>query len=276
MNQSRWPHFQNGSILDIDESVLLAEILPHSPRSVWLAGSIIEGLGTATSDLDIYAVVKSIDDIPGLTRRSQGKAIKVVFMQGRRLDIEFWEERSLDGVIKSFAEIPLENPNANIVDALDEESVQLIARIHLSKPIFGGDFLQELRRSIHVSRFCSYLRENKRHYVDDAFDDTTGAHLAGDYQSACLRARDTVEFSVDVLLHACGRINVKHKHRWRLMSQLTSERPELKPIQDKYWRLATLIPSDQADMRDYIEKALEFSELIMMQFYNENHGGSSE
>jgi hypothetical protein len=258
-SQPGWPEIEAATGLGPEALRAGLEGRPH--LAAWVAGSLVEGLGTPNSDVDVFVLVPGHGG--GATRVNDDYRVEVRFAADRRVDYEMWSLDTVDAMAAKFAALPLEDPESNVCDALSEHEVLFMTRLHLSLPLAAEPEVEALRARFSRDRLVSYLVENRRHYVDDAFDDTVGFCLAGDFASAALRARDTAEFAVDLLLHDRGLLNVRHKYRRAIFDRARASWPDLGPAYDRYWALSSGIPSTAAGQQDFVARALDFVERIV-------------
>lgn len=261
--QPGWPEIEAGTGLGADALRAGLEGRPH--LAAWVAGSLVEGLGTPNSDVDVFVLVPGHEG--GATRVNDDYRVDVRFAAARRVDYELWSRDTVDAMAEKFAALPLEDPESNVCDALSEHEVLFMTRLHLSLPLApketAEETVRELRSRFDRDRLVAYLVENRRHYVDDAFDDAVGFCLAGDFASAALRARDTAEFAVDLLLHDRGLLNVRHKYRRAIFDRARASWPDLGPAYERYWALSSGIPATAAGQQDFVARSLDFVERIV-------------
>lgn len=239
----------------------------------WLSGSLVEGLGNPSSDIDVFAVVPALDDAIPAIRKGADHFVHVYFSNSRRIDFEYWSERAIESLRVKLSAAPIGDGTKNLLDYFSEHEVEFVHRLHIGIPILEEEGFRELQKSFDRSRLIGYLFENKRIYVDDAFDDTVGLMREGHLRSAAFRARVTLDFSVDMLLYAYGISNHKEKHRYRLFLRLLPRYPELHRIYSRYLNMISNVPGGLAGTQGYIANALEFSEMMVFEAtakYQEN------
>lgn len=239
-------------------------LLPVEPVvTAWQSGSWVEGLAHAHSDVDIYCAVERLDETFAWTRRDRHRAVWVTIEGDRRIDFEYWTLTELERIATRLGAIPLEDPETNLLNYLSATETEVVHRIKVGVPLIEESVFDRIRESFDFGVFRRYLVRNALHYVDDAFDDTVGMHRSGDLDSAALRARATLGFSVDALLAAHDVTNNKAKFRLEMLRALAARHPEL----GRYWRLyreaALAIPLDGGGQVRFVEQALELSSEIV-------------
>lgn len=244
-------------------SEILENLQREEPIAAWVSGSLVEGLGHKSSDIDLYVMVDEFDDQISMSRKGDGYAIKVEIRNSRRVDFEYWPRERIEQLADKLAKAPLFVETENILDYFPEYEVEFMHRLHTGIPVIGEGAWDRLRNSFDRRRLSQYLIENKQLYLDDAFDDAVGLLREGQLSSAVFRARYAVDYSVDALLFSYGSTNSKEKQRVRLFLKLLQQHPQMIPFYERFWQLITQIPQSEAGRLLYIEDALRFSEEIM-------------
>lgn len=246
------------TVADVLEAVDLAGAL-----ATWLSGSVVEGLCTPNSDVDLFVAVETLPTGIAYTRSEEGRAIAIRFAARRRLDFEFWTTGEIEVLARKLARMPLDDPGTNLLNRLAEHETEFIHRIGTGRVLCGPAAFRRLRSRFDPARLARYMAENQTYYVDDAFEDTVGMLHGGNLRAAALRARATVGYAVEALLCAHGDTSGSAKHRLARIARLAARRPNLREVEATYWQLESTIPGDPAGQAKYVESALRFSESIM-------------
>lgn len=264
-----------GRLAGVNADQILGPLREQQVRTAWLSGSLIEGLGNPSSDVDIFAVVPKLTDSMPATKKGQDHFVQVYFSNSRRIDFEYWSTEAIALLHDKLQNAPIGDGTKNILDYFPEHEVEFIHRLHIGAPILGEADFSCLQRTFDRSRLIAYLIENKRIYVDDAFDDTVGLMREGHLLSAAYRARCTLDFSADILLYAYDISNHKEKHRYRLLLRLLTPHPEIRPLFQTYLQLTAQLPNEFLSLQRHITDCLNFSERLVhcaMKRYQENIG----
>ncbi len=246
--------------VEIETLIEMLNTQDVSVRSAWLAGSIIEGLGNCGSDIDIYVAVNNLDDLNNYVSSCEQFKICVFYHNNRRLDYEYWSLDSINRLVNRLNTISLYDESTNILDTFSENEIDFLHRIFHSLPIYGNETLHEIQAGINRTSFINYMLENKRIYVDDAYDDALGMCESGNYKSAALRAQYTLGGAVDMYLYSNGLTNTKDKHRIRLFEKLAKSDSTHTHHFVNYWDMISTIPSSNKQLKRYTRNALELSE----------------
>lgn len=247
--------------INVDQ--ILGRLKDQRVQAAWLSGSLVEGLGNPSSDIDIFAVVPALTDSMPAVKKGEDHFVQVYFSNSRRIDFEYWSTEAIALLRDKLQDAPIGDGTKNILDYFPEHEVEFIHRLHIGIPVFGETYFSELQRMFDRFRLVGYLIENKRIYVDDAFDDTVGLMREGHLLSAAYRARCTLDFSADMLLYAYGISNHKEKHRYRLFLRLLEQYPEVRPLYQRYLELTARLPMEFMALQGHIADCLVFSEQLV-------------
>lgn len=190
------------------------------------AGSIIEGFGNATSDLDLFVVGRSE---PGPSAWNAvgsftfGEAsIDVGYEEDDlRVDVELWSIHSIRSIADEISRTPLTRSAAA---SLDERRLQTAHALRIGQSVKGENLFAELQESFDFRHLASLLALR---FVGDYAgfaEDAVGAIQDDDGGTALLGSRAALGASVDAYLAAKGLTNPKTKWRFaklRLMSEET-------------------------------------------------------
>lgn len=233
-------------------------------RAAWVAGSLVEGLGNPGSDVDVFVLVESIPREIEATKRSKNHAIDIRYVEGRRLDYEYWDETAVRKLLETLVSTDFSSEKTNVLGLFSEEEQVFLHRLRTGYCVSRLPEFEALKNELAETSLCAFLYEQRCLYVDDAFDDAAGSYLEGDYRTAALRSRETVEFAVDCLLHCHGVTNQSHKYRVALFRNLQAEKPELRKFYERFWELVAAVPRTHVSCRGYVCRSLSFAEELMM------------
>lgn len=255
-----WEDFERRT--GVDRRWLLQAIPERHRACAWVAGSMVECLGTPSSDVDVFVAVDDFDGIRAL-RSGPGHCIDVLVHQGRRHDFEYWSREGIEQAIAALRSLPLDDPDANLCDALSEEHVQLLTRLHVSLCLGDAAALARWRNAAPLERLRDYLVRHRICYVDDALDDAQGFIGNGDGASACLRIREAAGFAVDVWLQAHGPVGLRPKYRLALLGRLAGQGSRAASVLDTYWHIMSRLPDTAAEQGRFVERAFDFCESLI-------------
>lgn len=235
----------------------------ESILTAWMGGSLVEGLGNISSDLDLFVAVNEITPELPVTRADRDHAVYGVVLDERRFDVEIWTLSAIRGLSQKLAAAPVDSAEHHTLHYLEYWESEFIHRILNGVSISNNAAFMELRQIFNARHFRMHLVENAIRRVDDAFDDTVGMMASGHKQCAALRARETVGLSIDALLYARGVTNDKQKFRMLKLQRLAGQAPDLAADQEEYWRFESSVPSADGELELYIRRALRYSSSVV-------------
>jgi len=114
---------------------LLGTVPSFRPVTVWLSGSLVEGLGNPSSDVDLYAAVDGgLEGIP-MTRKASDHGILGKAQDNIRFDLEFWLLADIDRLSLKLSTLPIDDPSKNNLHYLEYWESEFIHRLLVGIPI---------------------------------------------------------------------------------------------------------------------------------------------
>lgn len=213
----------------------LGHILDEIPKrfhddAIYLTGSLIEGFGNDQSDLDVMIVTdQPLDDIP-FTVKKDLMVINMIFMPGRRVDLEYIDISTLCDPINEIAGLDI--PVDFVAERIDERQELMIHRLTTSRPVFDNDAYQTLSRLVSKDQFRRYMIKRSFHKIDGAALDLEGFLSKSQIHDAMFRLFDIIDLTVDAYRFGQGMTNPLPK--WRLRSLACLNTPEAAALHSFY------------------------------------------
>lgn len=256
-------HSQIENLLNISVANVIEKIPYTTFDTAWVSGSLIEGIGNKSSDIDIYVAIDSSLVKDKRMHKESEFYEEVYFSNSKRVDYEYWDSIEISKLAERLNQAPIFDDKKSILGYFSELEVEFIHRILVGVPLVNEHNFTNLQNMFNKNYLRVYLVKEKCINVDDAFDDTVGILDGGDIVSAAYRARFTVESSIDMLLYSYGITNGKEKHRYRFIKQVANRYPETVPLIQNFWLLSKHIPDREDKLLQYIHKCLSLSEDIV-------------
>lgn len=241
-------------LLDISNNIFDAD----SPA--WVAGSLVEGIGNSSSDVDVYIVVEELANHSEFVTETEQYKINVVYRSDRRIDYEMWSWAAVSELADKLDSLDVNSVNNNVLDSFSENEIDFIHRIFHSFTISNEIKVNSIQSIFDRKKFNEYMLENKRIYLDDAFDDTVGMLEEGHVKSAVQRGQYTLGCAVDMFLYSLGYTNTKEKHRITIFENLAKANMEFAKLFMEYWSIVVSVPLGNAQQKSYVKTILESSE----------------
>jgi len=245
-------------------------------HAAWVSGSLVEGLGNPSSDVDIF--VAQLGETPSsicVTRQAQDHGIYASVEGDVRYDVEFWSTMDIERLAAKLDDLPIDDPNRNNLHFLSYWETEFVHRLLVGVPIVHESRVVALRDRFNASRFARFLMDTAVRRADDAFDDAVGMLNVGQLRASALRVRDAIGFSVDALLYAHGTTNDKTKFRLHKLERMVSNgHAQMQYVLESLWRFESDIPSDKDGLRRYVEDGLRYSSALIDSATKRTRSGS--
>ncbi|MEU6273188.1 hypothetical protein ABZ871_12395 [Streptomyces populi] len=220
----------------------LAELPLDTEWAVTLEGSIAEGFGNPSSDIDFLLVSRSDDDLPTMP--------SLLFVDGRRVEIR---TRSVRQLADQFREV---ERGAARPARLSEDLLNRCQRVLHSHPLRGHALVEEVKALLPVERFRRITADWWAHRARQSLRHALALQCLGESDEAVDWTRAALVQSVKSWAAGLGETYLEPK--W-LSLQL--DRAGRADVRDRYWALETaVVPSDDAAAaRDRLTACLDFA-----------------
>lgn len=239
-------------------------VRPLAPNDIlFIGGSVVEGLATPWSDLDVYMVAET-----GEPAVADWRQIDVPFDQ-IVLDVEVWLLDEVKKLVSRLSSIgPRWRSDARNMMKLSAVEREFLHRLRLGVPIHNAKGLDDLRHRANWRDLAGLVYSRALLRVTNAQTDLLGFVAQRDWPSAILSAQTVVHFSVSALLGVFGETHPGEKWIFRLLRRLRSdELPEglLAGWPDLESRVFDLLASsaDRDDAEAYVRGCVEFANQVI-------------
>jgi hypothetical protein len=253
--------------IDAQELLALEGLSDQTDAAVFLGGSLVEGLGNRSSDVDVF-VVGNAEPRGENVHHAAGGLCSVHMLGNRRVDFEYWSEAVVSRIARKLASLTLhdEGPdNVALERRLDEIEICLLHRIRVGVPLLNEPRLTALRARFDYARLARFLVEVKLREIDDALEDLYGMLDDGDVDVGILRARDLLNVVCEAYCHHRGNTNVRRKWRSKILASLARD-PEASEVAEQFWSLqleaGQPLRSDREAWRKHLESCMRFANQV--------------
>jgi predicted nucleotidyltransferase len=221
----------------------LAELPRGTEWAVTLEGSIAEGFGNPSSDIDFLLVGRSEADLPTMP--------SLLFVDGRRVEIRTRSVRQLADQLRA-VEAGAARPGR-----LPEDLLNRCQRILHSHPLRGHPLIEEVKATLPAERFRRIAADWWAHRARQSLRHATALLCLGESEEAVDWTRAGLVQSVKSWAAALGETYLEPK--WLSMQLDRTGRPD---IRDRYWELEAAAPraGDTAAARGHLTACLDFAE----------------
>ncbi|MFG3013583.1 hypothetical protein ACGFZB_24605 [Streptomyces cinerochromogenes] len=220
----------------------LAELPRGSEWAVTLEGSIAEGFGNSSSDIDFLLVARSEDDLPTMP--------SLLFVDGRRVEIRTRSVRQLAGQLRAVEE------GAARPGRLSEDLLNRCQRLLHSHPLRGHALIDEVKGLLPVERFRGITAEWWAHRARQSLRHAMALLCLGESEEAVDWTRAGLVETVKSWAARLGETYLEPK--WLSMQLDRAGRGD---VRDRYWQLeaAAPAPGDPDAAHTHLTAALAFA-----------------
>lgn len=225
---------------------------------VYLSGSLVEGLGNAWSDIDVY-VVSDLKPVGDSITAEGAAAVSNHLLESRRIDYEYWPPAYLDELATRLANL---RPGQRVTGVLSLVDEVFLHRLLIGLPLSNEGALARAQSRIRKDDFALYLSKKAIEATNGIFEDVGGMIESGDVEAGLFRCRDLLAAALDAFVHSRGQTNPNPKWRIKVAARVFEGAPDLAAsLYDPYWKLA--FPHAQALRRDR-QAALEYMRAVLV------------
>ncbi|MBO8164931.1 MAG: nucleotidyltransferase domain-containing protein [Brevibacillus sp.] len=252
--------------IDVNHIFSILKELNQDSSVVYLAGSIMEGFGNSTSDVDVYVIcdkeyiqelVQKASDHDAILP-SEKFVIHNIIQDNIRYDFEYWAMDDFLSVVKRLNNL---NFSTNgYIERLTEDEFDLMHRFKFGKPIINQQAFQSIYQCVNLENLQYYRIMVNTEVYSGTIEDLQGAYEAGDYGSCFFMVRNLVTLMVTTYLAACGETNPASKWLYRKLLKY-QERTCDDTLMKKYIEFQTH-PFDLGSIHNYIKDGMRFCQKL--------------
>jgi hypothetical protein len=183
---------------------LLAAFAAPGDALCYYSGSINEGRGSATSDVDIVI----LGDEPMIRERVQERGYRLVNsgrtaflleeLQGAPVEVAIFLDADVRGILGRLADLDFRDPNVflnarPLSSHLPNENVQsILHRLSVAKPLNAPERFRALRAELSQARLCLWQARIRVARLNHLYEDLSGRLEIGEPESAFFLAREAL------------------------------------------------------------------------------------
>lgn len=249
------------------EQLVAVEGFPDDTDSVvYLSGSWVSGHANPWSDVDVFV----IGDRAPIGQTQMVAATNTVvphFVEGRRVDYEFWTPAKLDELAERLAGHQLGSGESIQGATFIPIEEIFIHRLRIGVPLVNAEGFARCQERFDFAKLAAFQTEEAIRHLDSELEDIIGMRKGGDRDGALWVSRQVVDVSVEAYLHSLGITDPVAKWRVRYLQELP-DTPRHRKLRDDYWRLAW--PDSAEVMRDgdrwerHVEDVIAFANEVAL------------
>lgn len=194
-------------------------------KTIFIAGSKVEGFGNEKSDIDVFGIFQTTDFCNVRPQVNDDirwdvyndRIVCNIIHNGERYDIELLAESGIKSLLDKYCAISVNNS----IDVLSEDEVDFIHRIKHSRVIFGDEYYRNLRSMIDFDIFGVLLAKNYTEDYQNALEDIQGALISRDYWTAYFNTQRALEYVLSAAVAIEGETNPNPKWLFRKLDRFS-------------------------------------------------------
>jgi len=185
--------------------------------SLFVSGSVVEGLGNEKSDLDLF-LVTSRQDIP-LTSLDA-----VLLITGRcPVDVRVVQRSEVEQLLNRFNAWAKQARCPRNATGFSPDERKLLHQIRSGQAVCGAEYFRQLQDGIQLTDLVRHRLDCAQYLASTIQVDLAGLRSAGDQHSMLFAAQELLGLTVDALLAAYNHSNPDWKWRVRQLTDLTAD-----------------------------------------------------
>ncbi|MED1014677.1 hypothetical protein [Bacillus mycoides] len=245
----------------INEKLILENLVKSDVLYVYVAGSLMEGFGNKTSDVDVYVIIDG--DLPSIEdTKNQGRSLREdthfinnFIDNGVRYDYEYWTLKDWDNLLFKLNNLNPADPN--LVKTFSLNEYDLLHRLKYAKPIYNQQSFNELFSNINFENLAFYYASIKSEAYGNILEDIEGALFSQEEETAFIMSRLLLNEAVNGFLSMHGETNPSNKWIYKKLQRFSANYSDQNLIDD-YMNLL-IEPkntNDVLDLRKYVIKVI--------------------
>jgi hypothetical protein len=249
--------------------IAFEDILRHvqpvdQAETVLLVGSIVDGLGTSSSDINLLIIGDRGLDATLVFGESGFEQSVARLPQGRRVTTEYWRAEDVERLQRRLSTVGVaiyEPSRLHQIEYFSDLELRLLHRLRTGLVLTNPLRAEQWRQAMEVETLPNYLLLHWAGAYQAMRDDAWAQAEDGDGLSAWWMARAALDYLGAAMLASVGETNPYSKWRPRLLQR---NRPELGTyVVD---RLFTLLSADPGiDQRSHLVEITDFSDEALTQ-----------
>lgn len=216
----------NHILVEPNELLSLLHLTNLESAIVYLAGSLLEGFGNATSDIDVYVLCEEEDisilqnkksKMDGAFYFTDDCITRNIRINGSRYDIEYWSHSKLTNMIMKLNK--LDFTTTDYITRLSKEEFDVLHRIKYAKGIHNTQEFDRIYNSINFDNLNYYKIIIQSELYAGVVEDVQGAYLSKDFGSAFFMVRNLINIVMTGYLAGKGETNPADKWLYRKLQR---------------------------------------------------------
>lgn len=234
----------------------------------YLAGSIMEGFGNDSSDIDVFVICKNLDElkllkqVPSETILEVGDTIvRNITVDSIRYDFEYYTIENFESTVRKINKLNF-NTDKHI-EILSNNSIDLIHRLKFANPIVNIEEFNEFKKNIKFKNLNKYLVVKIMEKYDGYLEDLEGALSSKDWGTAYTLIKLILKTGMNAYLASYGETNPGEKWIYRKLLRFAENNND-KDIIKEYFAFEGVLFNEDS-IRSYAKSVLNFNQKLILQ-----------
>ena len=190
----------------------------------FISGSLVEGMGNARSDLDLFVLTtagdsRASDDVTSF--QLADARVDIAYTENLRVDTEIWSLEAVRTAAAEFRDIAPDDRAAMI--CVSQDRLELAHRIRIGVPVKNELIFTEVHQLFDYNKLSLILANISLSRYQGSAEDAAGSINDKDGGTALLTSRSALGAAVDAFLAANGDTNPKFKWRTRKLQRMDEQ-----------------------------------------------------
>lgn len=238
----------------------------------YTAGSLAEGFGNSTSDIDVYVILNDHPNYENIQKQAKINADKIDYLIGQessdvvfnfvykkvRYDVTYMSLKKVNKVLKRIEEIDY-NSDEKII-SLSSYEKDWIHRLKYSQNLTVDSVFNKFKEKIDFKKFNYFMASFESDGYSSILEDLQGAYSSRDYGTAYFLVKKLSDVALNAYLAINGETNPSFKWTYRKLQRYLENGGEVS-IAEKYMLIhGTTFDSDK--INDFLRIGVSFCQEV--------------
>lgn len=213
---------------------------------IYLSGSILEGFGNASSDVDVFVICNGLDEDRKLTFNKETEEEEIAISTSQslihnfivddiRFDIEYWDIKDVHSLINKLNAINFSDDYHRT--RLNNDEMDFIHRLKFGEPLFNKGNFKEILQNINFEKLSYIQAIIFSEQYSSFLEDIQGAMESEDLGTVYVLGDILLETSINQFLSINGETNPSRKWIYRKLKRLITENYEYECVLNNFLEL---------------------------------------
>ncbi|MEV7619449.1 hypothetical protein AB0N59_04840 [Microbacterium sp. NPDC089321] len=244
----------------------LLDLLPDTISAtsvVFAGGSLVEGFGNSTSDVDLIAIHPDDEKVRGHGGvRMDDTVVLTSRYRGRRVDIELVKAGTFERTVEL---LTAHDEDRRRVLEIPREFLTTLNSLRIGIPLAQKARFYEIRDSFPWRSLLRMIADDADRQYQATSEDAIGAIRCGDAGTAMLSSRAALGHAIDAFIAAAGHSNTRRKWRIRKMEALGET-----DLLNRYLDLEADVSLAHDDLLAQSRRRIKFAQKLLLDVHTRN------